>query len=65
MKQPQQITPVEAKTTFVDVWRWGAGTRPLPWALFDFLQSSDLRTSFDESVTTDSCCLETSSSAFG
>jgi hypothetical protein len=23
MKQSQQITPVEAKTTFVDVWRWG------------------------------------------
>lgn len=23
MKQPQQITPVGAKTTFVEVWRWG------------------------------------------
>ncbi len=23
MKQPQQITPAGAKTTFVDVWRWG------------------------------------------
>jgi SRSO17 transposase len=23
MKQPQPITPVGAKTTFVDVWRWG------------------------------------------
>ncbi len=23
MKQPQQIPPAGAKTTFVDVWRWG------------------------------------------
>jgi hypothetical protein len=23
MKQPQQITPVGTKTTFVEVWRWG------------------------------------------
>ncbi len=23
MKQPQQITPVDAQTTFVEVWRWG------------------------------------------
>ena len=23
MKQPQQITPKGAKTTFVDVWKWG------------------------------------------
>jgi hypothetical protein len=23
MKQPQQITPAGAKTTFVEVWRWG------------------------------------------
>ncbi len=23
MKQPQQVTPVGAKTTFVDVWKWG------------------------------------------
>lgn len=23
MKQPQQITPVGAKITFVEVWKWG------------------------------------------
>src|SRR5437899_10928566 len=23
MKQPQQITPVGTKTTFVEVWKWG------------------------------------------
>ncbi len=23
MKQPQQVTPVGAKTTFVEVWKWG------------------------------------------